>query len=80
MGIPRVRAPTTKGSRGSRGTRPGSPLGMTIVEVILALFLPPVAVFLKRGISREFCITLVLTLLGHVPGVIYALVVLTRES
>ncbi len=75
-----TRADLGIGSRGSRRHRPGSPLRMTIVEVIIALFLPPVAVFLKRGIAREFWITLVLTLLGHVPGVIYALVVLTRES
>lgn len=53
---------------------------MTVIEVILALFLPPVAVFLKKRLSSEFWISLVLTLLGHLPGVIYALVVLTRES
>lgn len=53
---------------------------MTIVEALLAFFLPPVAVALKKGISGPFWIALVLTLLGHVPGVIYALVVTTSES
>ena len=53
---------------------------MTLLEVVLSLFLPPVAVLLKKGVSREFALTIVLTLLGHIPGVIYALMVTTRES
>jgi uncharacterized membrane protein YqaE (UPF0057 family) len=53
---------------------------MTLLEAVLSLFLPPVAVLLKKGVSREFGLTIVLTLLGHVPGVIYALIVTTRET
>jgi uncharacterized membrane protein YqaE (UPF0057 family) len=53
---------------------------MTLLEVVLALFLPPVAVFLKKGLSRQFWIAILLTLLGHLPGVIYAFVVTTKES
>ena len=52
---------------------------MTLVEVILSLFLPPLAVFLKKGLGRQFWITVVLTLLGHVPGVIYAIMVTTEK-
>jgi uncharacterized membrane protein YqaE (UPF0057 family) len=53
---------------------------MTILEAILAFFVPPLAVALKKGISRQFWIALLLTLLGHIPGVIYALVVTTSEA
>ena len=52
---------------------------MTLLEAVLAIFLPPVAVYLKKGIGRQFFVTIVLTLLGHVPGVIYALVITTTE-
>lgn len=52
---------------------------MTVVEVVIALFLPPLAVAMKKGIKREFWIALLLMLLGHLPGVIYAIVVITRE-
>ncbi len=47
---------------------------MTVIEIVLALFLPPVSVALKRGLfTRQTGLAAILTLLGHVPGVIYAL-------
>ncbi|CAM8971477.1 unnamed protein product [Rhodiola kirilowii] len=48
----------------------------TFVEVILAILLPPVGVFLRFKCGVEFWICLVLTLLGYIPGIIYALYVL----
>ncbi len=48
----------------------------TVLLVILALFIPPLAVFLHQGeINSKFWISLLLTLLFVLPGVIYALVV-----
>lgn len=48
----------------------------TILLVILAILLPPLAVYLHEGeINTKFWIDLVLTLIFWVPGVIYALVV-----
>ncbi len=44
-----------------------------IVQVILSIFLPPVAVFLKDGAGKDLIINIVLCLLGFVPGVIHAL-------
>lgn len=52
---------------------------MTVVEIILAFFLPPLSVFLDRGLRTEFWICLLLTLLAWVPGVIYALYVVSRK-
>lgn len=49
-----------------------------ILAVILAIFLPPLGVAVDQGISKEFWICLVLTLLFFVPGLIYALVVILR--
>ena len=46
-----------------------------VLLVILAILLPPLAVFLARGIGTEFWISLVLTILFWFPGMIYALLV-----
>lgn len=45
---------------------------MSILTVILNILLPPLAVFLKHGLSGTFLISLLLTILGWLPGVIYA--------
>jgi uncharacterized membrane protein YqaE (UPF0057 family) len=48
----------------------------TVLLAILAILLPPLAVYLKEGIiSGKFWLSLVLTLLFWIPGVIYALIV-----
>lgn len=46
---------------------------MTVIKIILALFLPPVAAFLQVGIGAHFWINILLTLLGGLPGVIHAI-------
>jgi uncharacterized membrane protein YqaE (UPF0057 family) len=54
---------------------------MTILKIILAIFLPPVAAYLQVGITTHFWINLALTLLGGIPGAIHALwLVLTDQS
>ncbi|RZC56129.1 hypothetical protein C5167_014976 [Papaver somniferum] len=50
----------------------------TFVELILAIILPPLGVFLRFGLETEFWICLVLTFFGYLPGIIYAIFVLTR--
>ena len=53
----------------------------TVLLVILALLLPPLAVYLHQGeINSKFWISLVLSLLFWVPGVIYALVVVLGKA
>lgn len=51
--------------------------GTSIIEIILAVLLPPLAVFLHDGIGTSFWISLILTLLFYLPGIIYALLVVT---
>lgn len=48
----------------------------TILLAILAILLPPLAVFLKEdAITTKFWISLILTLLFWIPGVVYSLLV-----
>jgi uncharacterized membrane protein YqaE (UPF0057 family) len=53
----------------------------TVLLVILAILLPPLAVYLHEGvINGKFWLDLVLTLLLFLPGVIYALIVVLGKS
>jgi uncharacterized membrane protein YqaE (UPF0057 family) len=53
---------------------------MTVLEVLIAFFLPPVSVAMKKGLSSKVLIALLLELCGHIPGVIYGIYVVTQES
>jgi uncharacterized membrane protein YqaE (UPF0057 family) len=48
-----------------------------ICKIILAIFLPPVGVFLERGCGADFFINILLTILGYIPGIVHALYVTT---
>jgi uncharacterized membrane protein YqaE (UPF0057 family) len=49
----------------------------TLLLVIIAIIVPPLAVYLQQGeINTKFWISLILTLLGWLPGIIYALIVI----
>jgi uncharacterized membrane protein YqaE (UPF0057 family) len=50
----------------------------TILALILAILLPPLAVFLRFGLGPSFWIAVALTILGWLPGVVFALVMLWR--
>ena len=49
-----------------------------VVLIILAIFLPPVAVFLKSGVGKDLFINIILWVLGIVPGMIHALWLVTK--
>ena len=54
-----------------------APSTNTLLLVILALFIPPLAVYLHEGeINNRFWISLILTLLFFVTGLIYSLIVI----
>jgi uncharacterized membrane protein YqaE (UPF0057 family) len=54
----------------------GDPSVNTALLVVLAILLPPLAVYLHEGvINGKFWIDLILTLLFYLPGMIYALIV-----
>ncbi|PWA86750.1 low temperature and salt responsive protein family [Artemisia annua] len=50
----------------------------TFIDIILAIILPPLGVFLKFGCEVEFWICVILTLLGWLPGILYAIYVITK--
>ena len=49
-----------------------------LVLIIVAIFLPPVAVFLKKGVGKDLVINILLTLLVFFPGMVHALWVVTK--
>lgn len=52
-----------------------------LVLIILAILLPPVAVFLERGAGKDLLINILLCLLMWLPGIVHALwVVLSNKS
>jgi uncharacterized membrane protein YqaE (UPF0057 family) len=55
----------------------GAPVS-NIVRILLAIFLPPVAVLTKVGFGKQFWINIVLTICGILPGMIHAVWVIGR--
>ena len=48
--------------------------------IVFSILLPPLAVYLKEGsVTSHFWISLLLTLLFWIPGVIYALIIVTKK-
>ncbi len=53
--------------------------GGDVIRILFAILLPPVGVFLQVGLGLHFWLSIVLTLLGFIPGIIHALwIILTR--
>ncbi len=48
---------------------------MSLLTIILNILLPPVAVFMKHGVGTTLLISILLTLIGWLPGVIHAFIV-----
>lgn len=58
---------------------PNDEAAFDLVRLIIAIFIPPLGVFLEVGIGLHFWINLILTLLGYIPGIIHAVwVILSR--
>lgn len=53
--------------------------GEDIILYIVAIFLPPLVVLAKRGCGGSFCLNILLTLLGWIPGVIHAWLVVAAH-
>ena len=51
---------------------------MDIIRLICAIILPPLGVFLQVGLSKQFFINVLLTILGYVPGIIHAVWIIIR--
>lgn len=49
-----------------------------LLLIIIAIFLPPVAVFLKSGVGKDLIINIILCLCFYIPGILHALWVVTK--
>ncbi|MCG9698053.1 YqaE/Pmp3 family membrane protein [Shewanella sp. Isolate11] len=49
-----------------------------LLLVIIAILLPPVAVFLKSGVGKDLLINVILCILFWIPGLLHSLWVVTR--
>lgn len=53
---------------------------MNVIDIILAIILPPLPVALRFGFGGKFWVNVILTILGYIPGLVHALVVLPRKD
>jgi uncharacterized membrane protein YqaE (UPF0057 family) len=52
---------------------------MDVLKIILAIILPPVGVLMETGLSLQFFLNILLTLLGYIPGIVHAIwIIATR--
>ncbi|MCB0549905.1 MAG: YqaE/Pmp3 family membrane protein [Phaeodactylibacter sp.] len=51
-----------------------------LLLVIIAILLPPLAMAIYDGITTRFWLSLLLTLLFYVPGLVYTLIVILGEN
>jgi uncharacterized membrane protein YqaE (UPF0057 family) len=49
-----------------------------LLRIVIAVLLPPLGVFLQVGIGKQFWINLLLTLLGYIPGIVHAVLVIAK--
>ena len=51
---------------------------VNILLIILAIILPPLAVYLKKGAGKELLLNIVLSICFYLPGIIHALYLVTQ--
>ena len=59
-------------------TSPDSTLG-DLLRIIIAIFLPPLGVFLEVGLGKHFWLNILLTILGYIPGIVHAVYIIARR-
>lgn len=52
---------------------------LDIIRILIAILLPPLAVFLKVGLGGQFWLNILLTLLGYIPGIVHAVYVIAKR-
>ena len=71
------------GLRAQSGTSLRAPMGrdavqlpMDFLRILIAILLPPLGVFLQVVFVKHFCLNILLTLLGYIPGIIHAVYII----
>ena len=52
---------------------------MDLIRIIFSILLPPLGVALQVGLSAQFWLNVLLTLLGYIPGVIHAVYIIGKR-
>ena len=52
---------------------------MDPIRIIIAIFLPPLGVFLQVGLGGDFWLNILLTLLGYIPGLVHAIWIIAKK-
>lgn len=52
---------------------------MDILKIILAIILPPLGVLMEVGLGVQFLLSILLTLLGYIPGIIHAIWIILKR-
>ena len=53
---------------------------MDLIRLILSILVPPLGVYLQVGLTGQFWLNVLLTILGYVPGLIHAVwIIFTRR-
>jgi uncharacterized membrane protein YqaE (UPF0057 family) len=52
---------------------------MDLLRIIFAILLPPLGVFLQVGFGLQFWLSILLTILGYIPGIIHAIWIIARR-
>ncbi len=60
---------------GPQGARMDNLLG-----ILLAIFISPLAVLLKRGVGKSFFLNIILWLFFVIPGIVHALLVIMDDD
>ena len=49
------------------------------IRILIAILLPPLGVFLEVGLTGQFWLNILLTLLGYIPGIVHAVWIIARR-
>lgn len=52
---------------------------MDVIRILLAIFVPPLGVFLQVGLGLHFWLNILLTILGYIPGIIHAVYIIVKR-
>lgn len=53
---------------------------MTLIQIVFAILIPPLGVFLEERFSKHFWLNILLTLLGYIPGLVHAIWIISRTG
>ena len=51
-----------------------------VIRILLAIFIPPLGVFLQVGLGLHFWLNLLLTFFGYIPGIIHAVWIILKDD